>query len=88
MALIPLISIGSKTAETFLSKRLSKKSKGREPLLSQRIFQEVAPARLKEQHPPKMNCFLRYKGHTPFCSSDSRTDEQVNMQKSNEREER
>lgn len=53
VALTPLTSIGSRTAEAFVNKSLSKEAKWREPLLSQRIFQEVAPIQLKERHRPE-----------------------------------
>ena len=71
VALIPLISIGSKTAETFLSECLSKKSKGREPLLRE-YSRKLPQLDWRNSIVRKMNCFLKYKGHTPLCSSDNR----------------
>ena len=44
----PLISGGSQAVKAFVNKSLSKKARWREPLLRQRIFQEVAPVRLKD----------------------------------------
>ena len=57
VALTPLTSIGSRTAQAFVGKSLSKEARWRAPLLSQRIFQEVAPVRLKERHHPEDELF-------------------------------